>query len=99
MPEEGGKEVANAKEDGRLPMQDHNTRVIVFGQDVGLNGGVFRATEGLQERFGTERVVDTPLSEGASAGAAVGLAVAGARKSAVQTIDKLGQTCDCANQE
>jgi 2-oxoisovalerate dehydrogenase E1 component beta subunit len=42
----------------------HDPRVIVFGQDVGLNGGVFRATAGLQERFGKERVQDTPLAQG-----------------------------------
>lgn len=52
-------------------------RVIVLGQDVGRNGGVFRATEGLQERFGEERVVDTVLAEGVIAGTAVGLAVSG----------------------
>ncbi len=56
---------------------ERDERVVVFGQDVGLNGGVFRATEGLQERFGTDRVVDTPLSEAAIAGAAVGMAAAG----------------------
>lgn len=52
-------------------------RVVVFGQDVGRNGGVFRATEGLHQRFGGERVVDTPLAEAAIIGAAIGLAVAG----------------------
>jgi len=52
-------------------------RVMVFGQDVATNGGVFRATEGLLDAFGAERVVDTPLSEGAIAGACVGLAAAG----------------------
>jgi pyruvate dehydrogenase E1 component beta subunit len=52
-------------------------RVVVFGQDVAVNGGVFRATEGLRERFGGERVVDTPLSEAAIVGAAIGLGVAG----------------------
>ena len=36
--------------------------VVVFGEDVGINGGVFRATAGLQKRFGAERVFDTPLS-------------------------------------
>jgi pyruvate dehydrogenase E1 component beta subunit len=51
--------------------------VIVFGEDVGLEGGVFRATVGLQERYGTERCFDTPLSEGGIVGAAVGMAVAG----------------------
>jgi 2-oxoisovalerate dehydrogenase E1 component beta subunit len=57
----------------------HDPRVIVFGQDVGLNGGVFRATAGLQERFGKERVQDTPLAESMIAGMAVGLAAQGMR--------------------
>jgi pyruvate dehydrogenase E1 component beta subunit len=52
-------------------------RVVVFGQDVGMNGGVFRATDGLQARFGAERVVDTPLAEGVIVGTAVGLAASG----------------------
>lgn len=52
-------------------------RVIVFGEDVALNGGVFRATDGLLAEFGSERVVDTPLAEAAIIGAAVGLATAG----------------------
>ncbi|HET7924801.1 MAG TPA: alpha-ketoacid dehydrogenase subunit beta, partial [Rhodanobacteraceae bacterium] len=38
-------------------------RVVLLGEDIGANGGVFRATAGLQERFGDERVVDTPLAE------------------------------------
>ena len=52
-------------------------RVIVLGQDVGVNGGVFRATEGLQERFGDDRVVDMPLAEAVIVGSAVGLACSG----------------------
>lgn len=52
-------------------------RVIVFGEDVAANGGVFRATEGLQDAFGPARVVDTPLAEAVIAGTAVGLAAAG----------------------
>jgi pyruvate dehydrogenase E1 component beta subunit len=52
-------------------------RVVVLGQDIAHNGGVFRATEGLLEKFGERRVVDMPLAEGAIAGASVGLAVAG----------------------
>ncbi len=48
--------------------------VIVLGEDVGLNGGVFRATAGLQERFGTQRVIDTPLAETLIAGMSVGMA-------------------------
>ncbi len=53
--------------------------VVVFGQDIGVNGGVFRATEGLQARFGPERVLDTPLAEGLIGGIAVGMAAQGMR--------------------
>lgn len=53
--------------------------VVVFGEDVGVNGGVFRATVGLQERFGKERVMDTPLAETLIAGMAIGMAAQGLR--------------------
>jgi len=53
--------------------------VIIFGEDVGRVGGVFRATEGLQQEFGEERVFDTPLAESAIAGMAVGLGTQGFR--------------------
>lgn len=62
----------------RLAME-RDERVMLLGEDVGKNGGVFRASEGLQERFGEHRVVDTPLAESAIVGTAVGLAVAGMR--------------------
>jgi len=52
-------------------------RVLVLGEDVGVNGGVFRATAGLQQRFGPERVLDTPLDETMIAGITVGLAAQG----------------------
>ena len=52
-------------------------RVLVFGEDVGKMGGVFRVTDGLQADFGSERVFDTPISEAGIVGAAVGLAFAG----------------------
>jgi pyruvate dehydrogenase E1 component beta subunit len=52
-------------------------RVVVLGEDVGRNGGVFRATDGLLDRFGDTRVFDTPISEAAIVGASVGLSVAG----------------------
>jgi pyruvate dehydrogenase E1 component beta subunit len=53
--------------------------VLIFGEDVGKNGGVFRASEGLQEQFGMERVFDTPLAESAIAGLAIGLGLQGFR--------------------
>jgi pyruvate dehydrogenase E1 component beta subunit len=55
----------------------HDDSVVVLGEDVGVNGGVFRATQGLQEKFGELRVLDTPLDETTIAGVTVGLAVAG----------------------
>ncbi|KIQ93325.1 Pyruvate dehydrogenase E1 component subunit beta [Anoxybacillus thermarum] len=53
--------------------------VLVFGEDVGVNGGVFRATEGLQAEFGEDRVFDTPLAESGIGGLAIGLALQGFR--------------------
>ncbi|KPL61282.1 alpha-ketoacid dehydrogenase subunit beta [Rossellomorea vietnamensis] len=57
----------------------NNEDVLVFGEDVGLNGGVFRATEGLQKEFGEDRVFDTPLAESGIGGLAIGLALEGYR--------------------
>jgi len=53
--------------------------VVVLGQDVGVDGGVFRATQGLRERFGPERVLDTPIAEALISGMAIGMAVEGLR--------------------
>jgi pyruvate dehydrogenase E1 component beta subunit len=54
-------------------------RIIVLGEDVGRDGGVFRATEGLFDKFGPERVMDTPLAESAIIGASIGMAALGLR--------------------
>ena len=62
----------------RQEMQRDET-VLVLGEDVGQDGGVFRVTEGLLEAYGEQRVVDTPLAESAILGAAIGMAVAGLR--------------------
>ncbi|MBU5468430.1 alpha-ketoacid dehydrogenase subunit beta [Virgibacillus sp. MSJ-26] len=57
----------------------NDDNVLVFGEDVGKNGGVFRATEGLQKEFGENRVFDTPLAESAIGGLSIGLATQGYR--------------------
>jgi pyruvate dehydrogenase E1 component beta subunit len=56
---------------------EEDPSVVVFGEDVGVNGGVFRATVGLQQRFGAERVMDTPLAELLISGLCVGMAAQG----------------------
>jgi pyruvate dehydrogenase E1 component beta subunit len=58
---------------------ERDERVVCLGEDVGLNGGVFRVTEGLQKRFGPDRVIDTPLAESGVMGTAIGLAMGGMR--------------------
>lgn len=58
---------------------ERDSRVVCLGEDVGLNGGVFRVTEGLQAKFGPDRVIDTPLSESGIMGSAIGLAMGGMR--------------------
>src|SRR5438477_3189962 len=63
-------------------------RVVVLGEDVGLNGGVFRVTEGLQAEFGADRVVDTPLAENGIVGGAIGMAMYGLKPVAeIQFVD------------
>ncbi|EGA68853.1 putative pyruvate dehydrogenase E1 component, beta subunit [Vibrio sinaloensis DSM 21326] len=58
---------------------EHDTNVVVLGEDVGDNGGVFRATVGLKEKFGLRRVIDSPLAEALIGGVAVGMASQGLR--------------------
>jgi 2-oxoisovalerate dehydrogenase E1 component beta subunit len=76
-------------------MQD-DPNVIVFGEDVGVNGGVFRATVGLQQRFGPERVLDTPLAELLISGLCVGMAAHGLRP--VGEIQFMGFIYPCIDQ-
>lgn len=71
----------------RIALRD-DPRVVVLGEDVGLNGGVFRVTEGLQAEFGAERVLDTPLAENGIVGGAIGMALYGLRPVAeIQFVD------------
>jgi pyruvate dehydrogenase E1 component beta subunit len=58
---------------------EHDDKVLIFGEDVGRMGGVFRATDGLQVKYGEARVFDTPLAESAIVGFGIGLALAGLR--------------------
>ena len=67
--------------------------VLVMGEDVGRAGGVFRATAGLQERFGVDRCVDTPLAEAGMLGAAVGLCMAGWRPICEMQYDAFAYPC------
>lgn len=77
---------------------ERDDKVLVFGEDVGKNGGVFRATEKLQDKFGEERVFDTPLAESGIGGLAIGLALTGWRPVAeiqffgfiFETMDSIG---------
>lgn len=74
MPE---KSIVESVRDTLLYEMERDERVILLGEDVGKTGGVFRATDGLYERFGRDRVVDMPLAESAIIGSSVGLALSG----------------------
>lgn len=71
--------IVQAVNDALRTMLKEREDVILLGEDIGKNGGVFRATEGLLEEFGEERVMDTPLSEAGFTGAAIGMALNGFR--------------------
>src|SRR5947209_7131647 len=66
----------------RAALEDELTedeRVVLIGEDIGIMGGAFRATQGLWHRFGDDRVIDTPISEIAITGACIGMAISGMR--------------------
>ena len=63
-------------------------KIVILGEDVGVNGGVFRATEGLIQEFGPNRVLDTPLAESGIIGVSIGMALYGLRPVAeIQFLD------------
>jgi len=72
---------------------ERDKRVIVLGEDVGKEGGVFRVTDGLQQRFGADRVIDTPLAESGIVGSALGMAVNGLRPVAEIQFDGFLYSC------
>jgi len=71
--------IVNAINDALDIKLSEDKNVVVYGEDVGFEGGVFRVTEGLQKKFGVERVFDSPLAESGIVGTAVGMALAGLR--------------------
>jgi pyruvate dehydrogenase E1 component beta subunit len=75
---------------------ERDKRVVIFGEDIGANGGVFRVTEGLQRKFGVQRVFDTPLAESGIIGTSVGMAVYGLRP--IAEIQFAGFLFVCMNQ-
>ena len=77
--------------EGIFEEMERDPRVFVLGEDIGVYGGAFKVTEGLLARFGEERVVDTPLSETAIVGAAVGAAMMGMRPVAEMQFYRWGQ--------
>ena len=71
--------LVQAVRDGLYTEMSRDDDVVVMGEDVGENGGVFRATQGLLDEFGEQRVIDTPLAEAGIAGTAIGMAAYGLR--------------------
>jgi pyruvate dehydrogenase E1 component beta subunit len=71
--------MVDAIDQALLQAMERDPRVVVLGEDVGRDGGVFRVTDGLLQRFGEERVIDTPLAESGIVGMAIGMAIAGYR--------------------
>ena len=93
--ERGGRELllVEAVNDALHVELERDPAVLVLGEDVGRAGGVFRATAGLQERFGAERCVDTPLAEAGILGTAVGLCLAGWRPVCEMQYDAFSYPC------
>src|SRR5262249_10227881 len=85
----------DAIRDALAEAMERDSPVLVLGEDGGVYGGAFRATDGLLQRFGESRVIDTPLSEEAIVGAAIGAAMRGLRPVAeMQFIDFVSRAFD-----
>jgi len=90
------RNIVSAVRDGLRTEMANDEDVLLLGEDVGATGGVFRATEGLLDEFGEERVVDTPLAEVGIVGSAIGLAASGLRP--VAEIQFMGFSYDAVGQ-
>lgn len=77
MSDAAGLNMVEAITKGLAQLLEEDPDALLMGEDIGANGGVFRATAGLLERFGAERVIDTPLSEAGFVGAAIGMCLLG----------------------
>jgi len=89
------KNVLEAVRESLFEEMERDERVMILGQDVGRHGGVFNATQGLFDRFGPDRVVDTPLAESSIVGIAIGAAVTGLRPIAeIQFADFIHSSID-----
>lgn len=71
------KNMVEAINQGLMEEMERDSSVLILGEDVGREGGVFRVTDGIQTRFGSDRVVDTPLAESGIVGVAFGMAIKG----------------------
>ncbi|MEM0147348.1 MAG: alpha-ketoacid dehydrogenase subunit beta, partial [Candidatus Micrarchaeaceae archaeon] len=69
--------MVNAINNALAQIMEENENVVLLGEDIGKDGGVFRVTEGLLDKFGENRVIDTPLAESAIIGTSIGMALAG----------------------
>ena len=77
MAEKKGIVMVEALNQALMQEMKRDSSVLILGEDVGKDGGVFRVTDNLLEKFGEERVIDTPLAESAIVGASIGLSIAG----------------------
>lgn len=71
--------IVSALNEALMQEMQENPKIVVLGEDVGVDGGVFRVTDGLIDKFGENRLIDTPLAEAGIVGASVGLAISGLR--------------------
>ena len=69
--------LVDAIDQALLQAMERDPKIVILGEDVGRDGGVFRVTDGLIQRFGDQRVIDTPLAESGIVGMAIGMAIAG----------------------